>query len=201
LFFSNPDQRFYLRDTIRRLEAGAGSVQKEIARLTEAGILTRVRDGNQVYHQANPDCPIFVELKALCLKTFGVTEALRQALRPISKKIRCAFVYGSLAAGRETSESDVDLIVVGDDLRSSDVIPLLGPASRQIFREVNPTVYETGEFSRKLGEKKHFLSSVMDGPKLLIIGNEDELRGLAKARLAKGTQDQPGGDRKSLRDR
>jgi uncharacterized protein len=201
LFFSNPEKRFYVRDAIRRLKIGTGNVQKELARLSQAGILTRTREGHQIYYQANHECPVFPELRLLCRKTFGVAGVLREALESVAPKIRFGFVYGSVAAGTETAESDIDLILVGDSLKLSDVVSRLAKVSQEISREVNASTYRTGEFFQRLADRKHFLTRVLDGPKLFIIGTEDELRRMAEERVAYTASKQSRGNSKSIRDR
>lgn len=76
--FGHPDRRYYVRQIARAAGAAPSLVQRDLAALTDAGILERTRDGRQVYYQANPHCPIFAELKGIATKTFGVGELLRQ---------------------------------------------------------------------------------------------------------------------------
>ena len=157
---------------------GHGAVQRELKQLTESGVLTRSVHGNQVYFQANRQCPIFEELRRLMVKTAGAAEVLRDALAPLRDKIEAAFVYGSLARGEEVARSDVDVMVVGN-ATFDEVLQALGPVEEQLGRETNPTVYSANEFKEKLTGEQHFLTSVLKGPKIMLIGEEDDLRGLA----------------------
>jgi DNA-binding transcriptional ArsR family regulator len=65
LLYGHPDEAYYLRQLARSGGLGLGAVQREVKRLSEAGILRRTVRGHQVYYQANPDCPVFAELKGL----------------------------------------------------------------------------------------------------------------------------------------
>lgn len=196
LLYSHTDQRFYQRQIIDALHLGSGSVQRELEQLATAGILTRTTEGRQTYFQANRSCTIFDELRGIVRKTFGVSETLKDALHPLSGAIQLAFIYGSVASGTETSESDVDLMVVGEPTLM-EVVSALTSAQRELAREVNPSVYPVSEFCRKLTEGQHFIKQVVAGPKIFLIGDEQQLKGLAKERLAQGAQDKPRRNRRS----
>jgi predicted nucleotidyltransferase len=201
LFFSHADQRYYQRQVIRMLGLGSGAVQRDLEHLTSAGVLTRIVDGRQTYYQANPKSPIFSELRGLIRKTFGIVQILRSGLETIRPQIRIAFVYGSVAKGSETSASDVDLMIVGDDVSLEMVVSALVDTQAELGRELNPSVYSTEDFCRKLAHGHHFLKTVLQGPKLFIIGDESELEGLAKKRVAKRAQDKPRRNHRPLRHR
>jgi predicted nucleotidyltransferase len=201
LFFSHPDQRYYQRQVIRMIGLGSGAVQRDLEHLTSAGVLTRTIDGRQIYYQSNPKSPVFNELRGLIRKTFGIAEVLRSGLATVRPQIRVAFVYGSVATGSETSASDIDLMIVGDDISLEMVVSALVDTQAALGREVNPSVYSAEDFCRKLAHWHHFLSNVLQGPKLFIIGDESELEGLAKKRVAKRAQDKPRRNQRSLRHR
>jgi predicted nucleotidyltransferase len=194
--FSRPDQRFYQRQIIQTAGLGSGTIQRELEQLTAAGVLTRTVEGRQTYFQANQHCPIFDELRGLVRKTFGVSQVLADALAPLRSRIQVAFVFGSVATGTETSASDVDVMIIGD-LPLMKVVSALSVAQRELGREVNPTVYPSEEFCRKLAAGQHFITRVVAGPKLFLIGDERQLKGLAEKRLAQGAQDKPWRSRRS----
>src|SRR5207249_8917501 len=127
LFFSRADEAFYLRQVVRYVGAGLGAVQRELRRLSEAGIIRREVRGRHVYYQANFECPIFGELHGLVVKTAGVADVLRSALAGLVARTATSFVYGSLAKGTGQAASDVDLMVVGD-VTFAEVVAALGPA-------------------------------------------------------------------------
>lgn len=183
LLYGRPDESFYLRQITRETGTGIGSVQRELERLTGAGLITRAPLGNQVHFRANQDSPVFQELHGLINKTTGLADVVRSALVELAEKIHVAFVFGSVAKGSHTTYSDVDLLIVGD-LGLRDVVPLLSPVQDQLGREVNPTVYRPEEF-RSLGENdNHFLGRVLRQPRIIILGTEDELGRLAGKPLA-----------------
>lgn len=201
IFFSHPGERFYQRQIIRIIGLGSGAVQRELEQLTRARVLTRTVEGRQTYYQANRECPVYDELRGLIRKTFGIAQVLREALRSGTLQIRIAFVYGSIAQGSESAASDVDVVVVADKPSLEDIVSAFSDAQRELRREVNPTVYGTEEFCRKLAEGQHFLSNAVKGPKIFLIGDDGELKRLAQERMAQGAQDKPAGSRGSARRR
>ncbi|TKJ38470.1 ArsR family transcriptional regulator [candidate division TA06 bacterium B3_TA06] len=177
LFYGHPDESFYIRQVMRITGVGFGVVQRELGRLFKAGILERRTIGRQIHYSANKDCPIFEELKNLVMKTFGLADVLKAALIPLAARISAAFIYGSFAQGRQNSSSDVDVIVIGE-VGFSEVVEALTPAQEKLRREINPTVYPPDEFRSKVAAKHHFLSSVLKGEKIFLVGSARELAGL-----------------------
>jgi hypothetical protein len=64
--------------------------------LSEAGLVTVTRQGNQKHFQANAAAQVFSELRGLVLKTMGLADVLKIALEPLFSQIELAFVYGSV---------------------------------------------------------------------------------------------------------
>jgi predicted nucleotidyltransferase len=179
LLYTRADE-LHLQESLIQLAAlGRGTVQRELEFLARAGVVRRTLRGRQVYFQANPDCPIYPELRGLIVKTAGVADVLRAALAPLAERIRAAFIYGSIAHGTEWRASDVDIMVIGD-VSFAETAEALGQAQETIGREINPSVYPPGEFRTKLAAKHHFLRSVLKGDKIFLIGDERELARLAK---------------------
>jgi len=183
LFFTRPDEAFYLRQIVRTAGIGQGTVQRELARWVAAGLLVRTQRGNQVYYQANAESPVFGELKSLAVKTAGVADVLREALAALAERIAVAFVYGSLAKGTGRANSDVDVMVIGD-VSFGDVVSALQSAQNTLSREVNPSVYSEEEFRAKCQAKQHFVTSVLHAPKVFLVGGEHELKRLAEGAVA-----------------
>jgi hypothetical protein len=116
VLFGNPGRSFYANEVIGLARSGTGAVQRELARLEGAGLVTATRVGKQKHYQANRASPVFQELRPLVLKTSGLGDVLREATAPLSSRIRAAFVYGSVAKGEDTATSDIDLLVIGEGL-------------------------------------------------------------------------------------
>ena len=183
LLYSHVDETYYLRQIVRAAGVGLGAVQRELKQLSDAGIIQRIVRGRQVYYQANSQCPVFVELKALVIKTVGIAGIVQAALAPLADRIRIAAIYGSIARSEEQRGSDVDLLVVGK-VTFAEIVSSLSEAQKTIGREINPTVYPPAEFRSKLMVGHHFLNTVLRGPMFFLIGDKRELARLAKKPLA-----------------
>jgi len=175
LLYSRPGKSFYTREILRLTGMGVATIKSGLDRMVAAGILSMTRIGNQHHYQANPECPIYEELLGIVKKTFGIADALRQALKPVDNQLQIAFVYGSIAKGTDVSDSDIDLMLVGFDLAYGDVIELLMPVELSLARSINPTIYTPEEFYSKLMEGSGFLGRVKDQPKLMIKGVIDDV--------------------------
>jgi predicted nucleotidyltransferase len=173
LLYGQVDRSFYLSEIVRLAGVGRGAVQRELARLTRAGLLVRTEHGQQVYFQANAEAPVFEELRGLVRKTAGIVDLLRLALSPLTERISSAYVYGSIARGEETATSDIDLLVVGD-VSLFDIVSATAGIRETLGRELNPTVFPPAEYADKVRAKDHFLTTVLAEPKLHVIGGNDE---------------------------
>ncbi len=179
LLYGHSDESFYLRQIVRTTGMGLGPIQRELKQLTDVGIVRRSTQGHQVYFQATSDSPVFKELKSLITKTAGVGETLRSALAPLANHINIALIYGSVARGEENHRSDVDLLVVGS-IPFSQVTKALREVQETLGREVNPTVYPVKEFRSRIAEDHYFIRDILSSPKIFVIGDEDELKRLAR---------------------
>ncbi len=175
VLFGQPQRSFYASELIRRAKTGSGAAQRELARLERSGLVTVRRIGQQKHYQANPDSPLFSELRAIVQKTIGLAEPLRNSLAPITSGIQAAFVYGSVAKERDRSQSDIDLMVISDDLTYAEVFGALEHVSRTLGRQVNPTVYTSAEFSKRVKSKNAFVTRILEQPKVWVIGSERDL--------------------------
>ncbi len=198
LLFSHADESYYVRQVVRHVRAGIGAVQRELKRLADVGIIVRQVRGPQVFYQANRQCPLFSELQGLLVKTAGAADVLRAALSELADRIRVAFLYGSMAKGSARSDSDVDVLVVGE-VSFAEIVSALGSAQEKLDREVNPSVYPPREFCRKLAQHHHFLTSVLREPKVFLVGDEHELARLAPSGMAHGASNEPARNRRLVR--
>jgi len=179
----HPEQSFYVCEIGRLTGVPAGSLHRGVKSLTEAGLLTRSSAGNQVRYQADRACPLFEELAGVFRKTAGLADVLREALEPLGPAVRLAFVFGSVAQGKEHPTSDVDVMVVGK-APFARVVEALVPARERLRRDVNPVVMGSEVFRSKLKARDRFVSRVVREPKIFLVGDARELAELAENRAA-----------------
>jgi len=179
LLLLHPERRLHVREIARLTRTTAGTLNKELMRLHEAGLLNRERVGNQVQYSANRSHQIYPELVGILRKTVGLADVLIEALTPLAHAAKVAFVFGSMARGAETTGSDVDLLIIGEADFGS-VVDALHPAQQQLGREINPKVFSVREWKSKLRSKESFVSEIMAQPKIFLIGSDNELAELGR---------------------
>lgn len=173
--FGGSGRSYAVNELIQATGAGSGAVQRELARLSGSGLLTVEHVGNQKRYRANPAAPIHDELASIVRKTFGLAKPLREALVPLAGRIHAAFLYGSVAKGTDTARSDIDLMVIADDLAYADVMLALHPVAEQLGRQVNPTVCARGELRTRIEAGNSFITRVLQQPRQWLIGGEVDL--------------------------
>jgi predicted nucleotidyltransferase len=183
LLLLHPDESFYVREIARLTDVPAGSLHRELKLLSSAGLLQRSVTGNQVRYRIDRACPIQEELAAIFRKTAGLADVLREALAPLARKTRVALIFGSVAQGKETAASDIDVLVVGTPSFAS-VVEALSPAGKRLRREVNPVVMTKAAFAKKLADGDRFIGRVAREPKIFLLGDAREFGELAANRAA-----------------
>ncbi|WP_175953165.1 nucleotidyltransferase domain-containing protein [Burkholderia sp. BCC0405] len=179
LLLLRPDQALHVREIARLTGTTPGTLHKELSKLAEAGILSRDRQGNQVVYRANRSCPIYDELASIMRKTSGMGDVLAEALLPCAEQIGVAFVFGSVARGQETIDSDVDVMVIGT-VGFATVVRLLYDAQASLRRDINPKVLSPDEFRDGVARQDAFLQDVLGKPKIFLIGSDHDLAELAR---------------------
>ncbi len=175
VIFGNSSRSFYANELIALAGSGSGAVQRLLSRLEAAQLVTAKRVGNQKHYQANSAAPVFEELRGLVLKTSGLVDVIRAALAPLAAQIDAAFIFGSVAKRSDTAASDIDLMVVSDDLAYADIFSVLESATTLLGRTVNPTVYSRKEIKKRVRDGNAFLSRVLSQSKLWVIGDANSL--------------------------
>jgi predicted nucleotidyltransferase len=175
LLFGQPERSYYANEVIALTRGGSGAVQRELARLTQSGLVTVQLSGKQKHYRANPASPIFDELCGIVRKTMGLAEPLREALAPLAEHIKAAFVYGSVAKRQDAAGSDIDVMIVSDDVTYPDLYEALEAVSQQLGRAVNPTIYTSAELAKRMAAGGAFVKRVLDQPKIWLKGDERAL--------------------------
>ncbi len=184
VLFLRPDEQFHVRELGRMTSVSAGSLHRELKAMAESGLLLREKVGNQVFYRANTGCSIYEELAAIFRKTMGLTSLLEDALSGLYDKIQVAFVFGSMASGRQTAGSDLDICVLGE-VSLREVVKALAPVRETLQREVNPVVMTPRKFTDQAKKKDRFVTRVLSEPILFVKASRDELAELAEDRAAR----------------
>ena len=169
--FGQPEREFHLSELRRLTGLGSASLQRELNRLAKAGLVRSARVGNLRRFQANPQSPVFGELVGLTRKALGVEPMLREALLPLAPDLQAAWIYGSVAKQTDTAQSDIDVMLIGENLPLAKVLELLVPLETQLGRKINPTCFTPAEFKRRRAQPDSFVNRVLAQPILPLTGD------------------------------
>jgi predicted nucleotidyltransferase len=169
----NPGNGFHVNELSRRTGFSLRGVARELENLLPGGLLRREILGNQHRYQLDPDCPLNSEIKGLIVKTVGLSDVLKAVLEPVEREIELTLIFGSFASGDYDNISDVDLFVVSE-ISGVRLSELLGPAQNEIGRAINVSQFSGSEYKRRKKAKDHFLTRVLEGPTLTVIGRIDD---------------------------
>lgn len=173
LYFTNPESEYYLRELERVLDIPVSMIRNEITRLEKEGIFTSHRKANLLYYCLNKSYPLFDEFKSIIFKTIGVKGLIKQALSKING-VEVAFIYGSFARNEEKAASDIDLFLMGN-INENEVTRGLRQLEKALKREINYTLYSKDEFERKKKAKDSFILGLLEGTKIFLIGDRNDL--------------------------
>jgi predicted nucleotidyltransferase len=176
LIFGQPDRSFYTSEIVRNVHSGTGAVTRELSRLERSGLVSVERIGNQKHYRANRGSPIFEELQSLVIKTVALVDPIRKSLEPHSDRIKAAFIYGSVAKGTDTAYSDIDLMIIGDELDYSDLYSAAQDVEAALGRKINPIFLAAKDWQRKAAEKGSLVRKITATPRIFVIGSEDDLQ-------------------------
>jgi predicted nucleotidyltransferase len=174
LLYTHPEKSFYTKEIIRTTGMGVATIKRELDRMLEAGIISMTKVGNQHHYKANAECPIYSELLGIVKKTFGIVDVIKPALLPLAEHISWAFIFGSVASGKETSGSDIDLLIIGD-VGLKDIASDLYEVQDMLGREINPKIYSKAEWIKMKNNKDAFIKEILAKPRMDVIGDANEL--------------------------
>lgn len=173
LLFGQPDRSFYVTQVMELAGSGRGAVQRELQRLERANLVSVQMHGNQKHYRANQQSPLFAEICSIVRKTVALEEPLTAAVKSLPGKVHLALIYGSIAKRTDTSASDIDLLIVADELTLEGIYSALSSAEQLLNRKVNPTLYTSEEFEHRRGTNA-FLKRVLGGPVIVLSGSIDD---------------------------
>jgi len=172
--FGQPDRSFFVTQIMELAGSGRGAVQRELERLRQGGLVTIHMMGTQKHYQANPDSPLFDELRGIIQKTVGLASPIREALQTISGDIQLALIFGSIAKKTDSSSSDIDVLVVADGVKLEDTYKALMPVEAKLARRISTKLYTPDEFKERIDKDNAFIRRVLAGPVIELIGTVDD---------------------------
>ena len=177
LLFRVDAKELYMRDLVRRTRFSIGAVQSELKKLLRLELITKRKDGNRLYFQANKVHPLYSDLRNIVQKTNGLVDIIKETLIH-SDEITYAFIFGSVARGEQTASSDIDLMVLGN-VSLRQLTKMLSGLSDKLCREINPHSLSGEEFIRRKKDGDPFINRICEEVKIFVIGNENDFKAMA----------------------
>lgn len=178
VFFTNPEKSYYMQEIGRMIGKPPGVFQRVINNLEEERILSSEYKANARYFKVNKDYPLYEEFKRIIFKTVGIAGSIKKILEEIGD-IQVSFIYGSYAKNQENPVSDVDVVIVGQPEEDA-IIREFDKLEKALSREINYKLYSKKQFNNAIVENDPFLINIIRNSKIMIMGEEDELRRLVK---------------------
>lgn len=171
IFFEDSKEMYHVRGLVRQTGEEINAVRRELARMEEAGMVRKEPRGNRLYYWARADYPFFPELLNMVCKTTGLGLAIRGNRGKLGK-ISFVMFSGEFARNLDRKTNDqVDVLVVGDV-----VLPELASLVRQEEakrkKEINYTPMTKDEFEFRKTRRDPFILSILQGSRVMIIGDE-----------------------------
>lgn len=169
LFFKDADREYYFREIARILGKEPGHYQRAINSLVEEGILQDERKGNLRFFKLNKNYALYEEIKKIISKTIGVEARLKEIVNSVPG-IDYAFIFGSIAKNSESSNSDIDLMLIGD-INQDVLIEKISKLESELNREINYHTYSRQEAIKKLQDKENFFTNIFTESIIPLKGN------------------------------
>lgn len=182
LFCLNPASEFFQKTIADRTGKRLIQVQRSLKTLEDIGLITSRKEGRMIFYKAEPTHPAFQDLKNIFMKTISLGDTLRKALEQYAKQIDFAWIYGSVAQGKEKSDSDIDLVMISD-LSLKELSQITEPLTASLNRELNPLFMSPFSLIKRIQEGDHFVAQLMQGEKIWIIGDDRLFRRFIRARV------------------
>ncbi|MCK5130887.1 MAG: nucleotidyltransferase domain-containing protein [Candidatus Sabulitectum sp.] len=176
LLFGQPNRKFQMSEIISLANSGVGAVHRIIMRLVKSGLVNEDIIGRTKFYHANTESPVFQELYGIVIKTVALTIPLQSALTPYMNSIYSAFIYGSIARGTDNASSDIDIMIIGEELRYTDILNALQPVEIDIKRTISVKILTLKEWKSKVEGQNPFVTRVLNQPKIFLKGSEYDIR-------------------------
>lgn len=173
LFFLHPDVPYHIRGVVREISEEINAVRRELLRLEHIKLLKSERKGNRLYFTLLEDFPFYNELLNMIYKTYGLGGEIIRCQKELGA-VKYALLTKAYTKGIKGGMQDIDLFLVGK-VNVPALTAAVQRAERQTGREINYTVLKESEFVLRKKRRDAFVISILQGSKVMLIGDEDEL--------------------------
>ncbi len=170
LFYSNPEEMYYVREITRAIKEEINAVRRELERMIGNGMLRSEERGNRLYYQLNTRYLYHQELQQMVVKSSGLGSRIRKLRRKLGQ-VTFVMFSGKFVRGMTASQGEVDLLVVGDVVLP-ELEDLIKKEEKKLEREINYAVFSDEEFEFRKTRRDPFLMDVLYGTRVMVLGSE-----------------------------
>ncbi len=171
VMLGNPSKPFHVRALVRAVKTEINAVRRELARLTDLGLLRNRQSGNRIYYSVNTSSPYFPELLSLISKEEGLGAEIIKQTKQLGD-VRFAVLSRDFSRGRQSSVLDVDLFLVGT-VKLDVLQKIVKTEESRIGREINYTVMSEQDFLFRKRKNDSFIAKVLSQGRTMLIGDEE----------------------------
>lgn len=172
LFFTHPEDMYYVREITREIKEEINAVRRELDRMLGAGLLKSEQRGNRLYYFLNKRYPYYQELEQMIVKASGLGKKIRKLRRKLGTVTYVMF-SGRFIKRLPTRQGEVDMLVIGDVVLP-ELTALIKEEEKRIGREINYAVFSEEEFEFRKTRRDPFIMDVLYGSRVMVIGSEEE---------------------------
>jgi DNA-binding transcriptional ArsR family regulator len=172
LFFSDPDEMFYVREITRQIKEEINAVRRELDRMVGSGLLKSEQRGNRLYYFLNKRYPYYNELEQMVVKSIGLGRKIRKFRRKLGS-LSYVMLSGTFIKRQPPRQGEVDLLVIGEVVLQ-ELNTLIKEEERKIGREINYAVFSEEEFEFRKTRRDPFVMDILYGSRVMVIGSEEE---------------------------
>ena len=172
LFFSKPDEMFYVREITRATKEEINAVRRELDRMLEYGLVRSEQRGNRLYYFLNKKYLFYQELQQMVAKSTGLGRKLLKAKAKLGT-VDFIMFSGKFIRGVRPRQDELDLLIIGDVVLP-ELQAMIKEEEAARGRELNYTVFSAEEFSFRKTRRDPFIMDILYGTRVMILGSEDE---------------------------
>jgi len=159
-FTENPTQKFYVGEIIRKLGISSSNISAALRRLKDKNFLKSEKSANALYYFLNNQNFIVRELKKIL---FLAKKEIKEIINKLLEKSVKVIIYGSFASGDYTEKSDIDIMVVGINIKKEEIYQILKKYEEILNRKIHPIILSLSEYEKLGGKDPAFFIEIQKG--------------------------------------
>lgn len=173
VFLAAPSEIYHVRELVRRTGDEINAVRRELFYLEKKGILSREPRANRVYYSFSKNYPYYFDLLKIGSKTIGLGNDIIKNRAKLGK-IKYAMFSGRFVRKIKEAPDEVDLLLVGT-IVLPELALLIREEEKRLNTEINYTVMTEDEFAFRKKKRDPFIVSILNGSRVMVLGDEESM--------------------------